>query len=386
MAELRSFTLRYAGTTLYFGVGALEKLRDHVKCHSNVAVVTGKRSAKVSGALDDLVKMLGELNIQYTTYDDVSPNPWVSQADRMAEHVWRSGAEAIIAVGGGSVIDTAKFAAIIAASGGRCADYTRYRRRPARALPLYAVNLTHGTGTEVDRYAVLTTDETREKLGYVTIYPAVSIDDPKYTLTLPEDQSRFTTLDAFYHAYEAATSRYLNSPFVDLVSAEAIRIVKTWLPVLLEDLENLEARYWLLYASMLGGVAIDLAGTHLVHAVEHALSGVEPRLAHGDGLAIVGPRVLYYTHKAVPELSARVLRPLIPELRGTPEEAALVEERVRRFQEENGVRDRLSDFGFGKDSVEDLIRLLFNGLRGMMGGTPFDVTPEIVRDILLRSL
>lgn len=114
----------------------------------------------------------------------------------------------------------------------------------------------------------------------------------------------YTSLDAFYHAYEAATQREA-SPFVLMLSTEAIRLVRSWLPRALTSPQDLIARYWLLYASMLAGIAIDLAGTSIVHTIEHVLSGLNPQLAHGCGLGIVRPRSAYYIHRASPEASAR---------------------------------------------------------------------------------
>ncbi len=103
----------------------------------------------------------------------------------------------VIAIGGGSVIDTAKVASVVAASGGRVEDYLYFRMKTKRMIPLIAINLTHGTGTEIDRYAVITIDETRGKRGIGIRYPDISFDDPRYTLTLPENQTLYTSLDAF---------------------------------------------------------------------------------------------------------------------------------------------------------------------------------------------
>lgn len=374
--QLRSFVLRYAGVELHFGVNTIVRLADWLKRHERVLLATGRRSAKESGALDDVLRIASECGAAHEIFSEVTPNPWASQADKMAERAWSVGAEAIVAIGGGSVIDAAKVAAMVAASGGRAADYVYGRRRARGCLPVYAVNLTHGTGTEVDRYSVLTIDETREKRGMVSIYPTVSIDDPRYTVTLPRDQTIYVSLDAFYHAYESATQPN-SPPFVELLSVESIGLLREWLPRAVESPGSLEARYWLLYASMLAGIAIDVAGTHVNHLLEHELSGINPKLAHGCGLALLGPRVAYYTHRIAPHASARVLRPLDPSIKPVPEDAEKAMRAVAEFQRSVGFVERLSDYGLTEG---DLPRIA-SKYAGLMG-----LSAEQLLDILRSAL
>jgi len=382
---MRSFTLKHANVELYFGPNSIRNLSNHLNDYKKVAVVTGKTSAKKSGALNDVEKILNEHNVEFKVYDEITPNPWASQADKLAHFIWNEGCDAVIAIGGGSVIDTAKVASVMAASGGRSLDYLYEKMKPRSHVPFIAVNLTHGTGTEIDRYSVLTVDENREKRGMSILYPDVSFDDPKYTLTLPRNQTVYTSLDTFYHSYEATTST-LTSPYVKLLSIESISLVNIWLPKALDDLNNLEARYWLLYASMIAGISIDTSSTHIIHAIEHALSGLNPKLAHGCGLGILGPRSVYYTHKTMPEESAMALKPLDPNIKPSPDDAGKAEDVVRKFQEEIGFTDKLSDYGFEEKDVPKVLEMVFNGLRYLHKNTPFKVDENIVRDIFLKSL
>lgn len=382
-----SFTLRYASTKLFFGEGSVGDLARYLGKHSLVAVVTGRSSAKVSGALDDVLGVVKEVGADYFVVSGVPPNPWASSADDVAERVWREGADAVVAVGGGSVIDTAKVAAAIVAGGGRAVDYVTFKRRVRSTLPLYAVNLTHGTGSEVDRYAVLTIDGTGEKRGASITYPVVGVDDPRYTVTLPRDHTIYTSLDALYHAYEASTARDRSSPYVTLLSKEAIARIKEWLGIAVADPRNLEARGWLLYASMIAGIAIDASSTHVIHGVEHALSGINPKLPHGAGLAIVGPELIKHTHKACPTKSAEVLRALNPELRPTPDDAVRAAETVQEFQSRVGFNKKLSDYGFSRDDVREVLNLAFGPLKYLWEGvTPFKLSKELVKEVLEKSL
>ncbi|MEL9939550.1 MAG: iron-containing alcohol dehydrogenase [Ignisphaera sp.] len=379
------FTLRYASTTLYFGVNALENAKDFISKHEKVVIATGKTSARISGALGDVEKILKEFGISYVIYDNISANPWASQAEELAKVIWSEGADLVIAIGGGSPIDTAKVASVIALSGGSVKEYVEGVRKPKRSVPLLAINLTHGTGTEIDRYAVVTLDDTREKHGLSPKYPEVSIDDPRYTLTLDRRQTIYTSLDAFYHVYESATSK-VRSLLIETLAKEATALIAENLPKLVNDLRNIELREKLLYASMIAGIAIDSGSTHIIHAIEHALSGLQPKLAHACGLALLGPRSAFYTHKAVPEYSATILKILDPTIKPIAEDAEKAQKAVERFQQEVGFSERLSDYGFTERDIEKIIEYTLTRLGYLHSNSPFPLTADIVRDIVKSAL
>lgn len=383
---MRKFELKYGGVTLFFGPGAVEKVGDFVRHFERAVIASGRSSAAVSGALGDVLRLLGNLGIKHTVFSNITPNPWAAQAEELARAVWEEGADAVVAIGGGSVIDAAKLATIVAASGGRVSDYRTGARRAKRAVPLIVVNLTHGTGSEVNKWAVVTFENTREKVGIYARYPDVSVDDPRYTLTLDRRQSICVSLDALYHAYESATGR-LSNPLTLTLAESAAATISRSLPSLMNDLKNLELRYEMLYASMIAGIAIDMSRVHVLHAVEHVLSGLEPRLPHGCGLGMLGPRAVYYTHRADPGTSARVLRALAPNIKPSPEYAKDAERAIARFQEEIGFRERLGDYGFSERDVKALAERVLATSRGTLeSNAPFQVTSEVVADIIMSAL
>jgi len=352
-----------------------------------VFIVTSRRAARVSGALDDVLSILTKLGVKYEHYDGVVPNPSTRIANDVGERVWRFGAEAIVAIGGGSVIDVAKIASIIAECGGKAEEYIKRVREVCAALPVAAINLTHGTGSEINRYAVATIEETHEKLSVASdhIYPAISIDDPRYLKTLPKNQTIYTSLDALYHAIEAATTK-TSSPYTVMLGEEVVKLIAKWLPVALQQPENLEARYWLLYASMLAGIAIDHGRTHLVHAMEHALSGLKPELAHGAGLAILGPHIVIHIYRAMPEVMHRLLRHLDPSLEPTPDHAEKASEALARFQRSVGFTERLSDYGFTPEHFDTVARLTMESTRYLIDLAPFNVTVDMLKEVYAKAL
>ncbi|RLI82714.1 MAG: alcohol dehydrogenase [Archaeoglobales archaeon] len=369
---MRSFELEYSGTKLYFGLNVVKNLSKHLNGIERVTVVTGKHSARVSGALKDVEEVLEDLDVEYKVFDKVKPNPTVDIANELSEFVWRESSECLIAIGGGSVIDTAKFSSCIALSGGDARDYLR-GKSVKRLLPLIVVNLTHGTGSEIDRFAVLT--DGREKIGVSIRYPDVSFDDPKYTLSLPRDQSIYTTIDAFFHAYEAVTAKTTN-PFVETLSFECARLIGENL----KD-ENLKGKFNLLYASMIAGISLDISPAHIVHAIEHALSGINPKLAHGCGLALIGARSIYWIHKNS-ENSSKILSFLTGRKVKSAEDA---ERSFTEFLDSIGFEGSLEDY-IGRDDFRDVEGIVFGTLSYLLRRVKFEFKREMLYDILERSL
>ena len=370
---MKSFELKYFNTKLYFGLNVIKNLPKHLNGIERVTIVTGKRSARLSGALKDVERILKDLDIEYDVFDKIKPNPTVEIANELSEFLWRSSSDCLIAIGGGSVIDTAKFSSCVALSGGDAKDYLR-GKNAKRTLPLFAVNLTHGTGSEIDRFAVLT--DGREKIGVSIRYPDVSFDDPRYTLTLPRDQSIYTCVDAFFHAYEAVTAKTTN-PFVETLSFECAKIIGENL----KEKLKLEERSKLLYASVIAGISLDLSPAHIVHAIEHALSGINPKLAHGCGLALIGARSIYWIHR-YSKNSSKILSLLTRREVKSAEDA---ERSFREFLNSVGFEDRLEDY-IGKDDFREVEDIVFGTLSYLLKRVDFEFTREMLYDILEKSL
>jgi alcohol dehydrogenase class IV len=384
VTPLKKFKLRYADTTLFFGEKSIADLEAWVRGKQIIGLVMSRSAAKISGALQEVLEILTTHNIVYVPFNDVTPNPSASQAVSCAELFRKERVDSIVAIGGGSVIDVGKTVSLLINSNLSPSDLVK-GVRAEKAIPLATVNLTHGTGSEVDRYAVLTFEETGEKRGFTARYPEVSIDDPRFTLTLPRDQSLFTSLDAFYHAYESATSSYTNM-FVQTISSEAAEIIANNLPETLENLKSIEHRSRLLYASMIAGISIDIALTHLNHALEHAFSGLNPNLPHGEGLAILGPRIIYHVHKAVPEDSAVILKHLDPSIRPVAEDAEKAYTAVKEFQRRLGLERKLSDYGFGPDDIPSIVSYTMKMIKERYKSTPLIVNEDVIKDIILDAL
>ncbi len=382
-------------TNVFFGVGAITKIEDIAKDLKSkgidkVIVVSGRGAYKVTGAWDYVEKALNNNGIGYINYAKVTPNPTTAAIDEAVTEAKAFGAKAVIAIGGGSPIDTGKSVAILLEYPEKtAAQLYEFEFTPEKAAPIVAINLTHGTGTEVNRFAVATNLEKNFKpaIAYDCIYPSYSIDDPQLMTKLSLNQTLYTSIDAVNHVVEGATST-VASPYSITLAKETIRLVAKYLPKAAADLENPEYRYYLLYASLLGGVGFDNGLLHYTHALEHPLSAVKPELSHGLGLAMLLPAVIKTIYPAKAATLADILEPIAPGLKGTPDEAEKAAELVEKWLADVGVPQKLTDDGFCEADVDKLVNLCFTtpSLDGLLGIAPVKATKDVVKQIYEDSM
>lgn len=387
--EIRSRTL------VYFGVGAIAKISDICKDLkargiSKLIVMTGRGAYKKTGAWDHVTKAFAENGITYVHYDQVTPNPNTHHVNEAAKMAADFGAQAMLAIGGGSAIDAGKSVAILMKNPGKTAEELyEFRFTPTEAAPIIAINLTHGTGSEANRFAVVSIEEKNFKpaIAYDCIYPLYSIDDPALMTGLAENQTRYVSIDAVNHVVEASTTK-ATSPYAIDLAISVVKLVAEYLPVALKDPNNLEARYFLAYAALIAGISFDNGLLHYTHALEHPLSGVNPNLTHGLGLAMLLPAVIKNIYAAKPATLADVLAPIVPGLTGCPCEADKVAQGVEKWLFSVGSTHKLEDEGFKAEDVDKLVDLAFNtpSLGGLLGIAPTEATKESVRAIYTESL
>ena len=390
--EVREIRTR---TNVYFGVGAIQKIHDIAKDIKSkginkVVVMSGKHAYIATGAWDVVKAALEENGIEYVNFAQVTPNPnthHVNDAFKLARDF---GAQAVIAIGGGSPTDAGKSVAILLENPDKTAeDIYEFRFTPTKAAPIISINLTHGTGTETNRFAVVTNLEKNFKpaIAYDCIYPTYAIDDPQLMTKLSPKQTRYVSIDAVNHVVEAATST-VASPYSITLAKQVVELVAKYLPKAIANPEDLEARYFLAYAAMMGGVSFDNGLLHYPHALEHPLSAVKPDLSHGLGLAILLPAVIKTIYKDRAATLADILAPIVPELKGTPDEAEKAAEGVYAWLKSVDVPEKLTDMGFKAEDVDKLTDLVFTtpSLQGLIDIGPSGNSREVVRKIYEESL
>lgn len=352
-------------TTAYLGVGAIDTIDailGQLKSEgvNSLLCVTGGRSYKLTGAWDKVEAAAAKHRIRLALYNKVTPNPTTESVDEAAALGREADVGAVLAIGGGSPIDCGKSAAVLLANPGRSADDLYcFRFTPTSALPIVAINLTHGTGSEVNRFAVATVTELNYKpaIAYDCLYPRYAIDDPALMTDLSPEQTLYVSIDAVNHVVEAATTTASN-PFAVLLAGQAIHLVHDYLPKAMSDPKNLKARYQLTFAALLAGVSFDNGLLHFTHALEHPLSAVQPDLTHGLGLAVLLPAVIKEIYPARPGVLAHILEPLAPGLAGAPEEAHKAAKAVEQWLFGLGVTQKLGDLGITEKDVDKFCDLV----------------------------
>lgn len=382
-------------TSVFFGVGAIQKIHDIAKDIKSkgidkVIVMSGKHAYKSTGAWDVVEAALKENGIGYINFDQVTPNPnthHVNDATKMAREF---GAKAVISIGGGSPTDAGKSVAILLEYPDKNADdIYEFKFTPTKAAPVISINLTHGTGSETNRFAVVTNLEKNFKpaIAYDCIYPTYAIDDPQLMTKLSPKQTRYVSIDAVNHVVEAATST-VASPYSITLAKQVVELVAKYLPKAIANPEDLEARYFLCYAAMMGGVSFDNGLLHYTHALEHPLSAVKPDLSHGLGLAILLPAVVKTIYKDKAATLADVLAPIVPGLKGDVSEADKAADGVYAWLKSVDVPEKLEDIGFKAEDVDKLTDLVFTtpSLEGLINIGPSGNSREVVRKIYEDSL
>lgn len=382
-------------TSVFFGVGAIQKIHDIAKDIKSkgidkVIVMSGKHAYKSTGAWDVVEAALKENGIGYINFDQVTPNPNTHHVNDAAKMAREFGAKAVISIGGGSPTDAGKSVAILLEYPDKNADdIYEFKFTPTKAAPVISINLTHGTGSETNRFAVVTNLEKNFKpaIAYDCIYPTYAIDDPQLMTKLSPKQTRYVSIDAVNHVVEAATST-VASPYSISLAKEVIELVAKYLPKAIANPEDLEARYFLCYAAMMGGVSFDNGLLHYTHALEHPLSAVKPDLSHGFGLAILLPSVIKTIYKDKAATLADILAPIVPDLKGEASEAEKAANGVYAWLKSVDVPEKLTDIGFAETDVDKLTDLVFTtpSLEGLINIGPSGNSREVVRAIYEDSL
>lgn len=258
-----------------------------------LVVISSGKSTRANGYLDTLTKELELAGVTYTVFDKVQANPTVAAVNLGVKAARDFGADCVIGLGGGSVMDASKAIAVMAVNDGQLWDYVgsgtgKGLVKANRALPIVAITTTAGTGSEVDGCGVITNQESHEKIGIKMpdMFPTLSIVDPELMLTVPPRFTAFQGFDALFHSLEGYVNKKANL-LSDTLAERAIRAVAKYLPIAFQDSSNLEARTELALANTLSGYVMVLCGTVSQHAMEHAMSAYHEDLPHGAGLILL---------------------------------------------------------------------------------------------------
>lgn len=335
---------------LRYGMGAAGELEEFVESegHESVLVVTDSDVVD-AGAVDPVYAALEAADADVTTFDGVAPEPKLRMAEAAAETLGECDADLVVGVGGGSCMDTAKLAAVLAEHDAPVRDLLGMGNVPGPGRPTALVPTTAGTGSEVTHIGVFAdAEDGNKKVVYSEhLFGDLALVDPELTRSLPPAVAAATGMDALSHAIEAYVST-LRTPYTDTLARRAIELIGENLrPAVHQGEHNDEARYAMSLAATLGGQAFVNAGLGAVHALTYPL-GVEFGLGHGLANAVLLPHVVRYNAPAEPERLADVARLLgVQERPGesTLDLARRAGDAVAALDDDIGIPNQIRDLG-----------------------------------------
>lgn len=290
----------YDPVRILFGRGQLNNLhQQNFPGKKALIVISSGKSIRANGYLDRVEKQLDLAGIAHVVFDKILPNPILSHVTEGAALAREKGCDFIIGLGGGSSIDSAKAIAVMATNDGNFWDYVsagsgKGKSVDKKPLPIIAITTTAGTGTEADPWAVITKEDTDEKIGsgWDSTFPVFSIVDPELMLTVPPSLTAYQGFDALFHSTEGYIH---NAAYVmsDLFAMKAIELIGANLAEAVANGQNIEARENVALANTLAGMVESTSGCTSEHSLEHALSAFYNKLPHGAGLIMISKA--YYT-------------------------------------------------------------------------------------------
>ena len=342
-------------TRVQFGFGEIAQLGAELRLAgiARPLIVTDK-GVRALGVLQRIEAELG--TAPAGVFDDTPGNPNEAAVRAATDLFKSSGADGIVAVGGGSALDLAKGVAILAAHGGALKSYAAVEggteRITARTFPTIAIPTTAGTGSEVGRGAIIILDDGR-KLGLLSpfLVPRAAIVDPELTLTLPPALTAATGMDAISHCIETFLAPSFNPP-ADGIALEGLRRGWAALPIATREPDNRAARADMAMAATMGAMAFQ-KGLGCVHSLSHALGGINPRLHHGTLNAVFIPAVIAFNRDAPTAVEQDKYARLAATMGLSPSDR--LEDAVRAMTARIGLPTRLSELGVGEDLFERVV-------------------------------
>lgn len=373
----------YMPTRIFFGAGSVKKLSRAPLPAGHGLLITGGSSTTKLGYVDKVCAALAEAGHEMTVYRDVQPNPTIENVRECATIAREQECTFVVGLGGGSSIDTAKAAAVMATNDGDWWDYVyggsgKGQKIKNQPLPIVAITTTAGTGTEADPWTVVTNGEEKIGGGNDKTFPTLSIVDPDFMMTVPPHLTAYQGFDALFHACEGYLAT-IASPVSEMYSLKAIELIGKSLPRAVQDGSDAEARADVALANTLAGFVESLSSCTSEHAIEHAMSGFHPKLPHGAGLIMIS--LEYY--KLFADVCADKLAHMAHALGRADGDfvAALAE-----LQKQCGVDNlKMSDYGMENGDFGKYADHAFADMGGLFRVDAKQLTRDDVIGILSRS-
>jgi alcohol dehydrogenase class IV len=331
-------------------------------------IVTDPYMAK-SGILDRGTALLDGAGIGWAVFSDTVPDPTTDVVETGAARLGDAGFDSLVAIGGGSPIDTAKAMSVLYANGGRMRDYMVPNEIPKAGPPIIAIPTTAGTGSEVTRFTVITDTESDEKMliAGLPCCPTAAIVDYELTLTMPLRLTADTGIDSLTHAIEAYVSRRAN-PFTDGLATNAMGLIAKNIRAACAEPGNRQAREAMMLGATKAGMAFSNASVCLVHGMSRPI-GAFFHVPHGLSNAMLLPEITAFSAPAALERYADCAQAMGVAKEGEGSQAAVARllDELRRLNEDLKVPSPC-DYGIEKSRYDELLPVM--AAQALASGSP----------------
>jgi lactaldehyde reductase len=375
--------------TSYFGLGARKVLPEEInrRGYKKAFIVTDKGLIK-SNVTGLVLQILNDSKIAYETYDNVKQNPTISNVKIGVDAFVKSGADFIIAIGGGSPIDTAKAIGIIA-NNPEYADVQSLEGLAAtkrRSIPIIALPTTAGTAAEVTINYVITDENRVKKMVCIdpNDIPVIAIIDPELMLSMPKELTAATGMDALTHAIEGYITKGAWE-MTDFMELKAISLIAKHLRNAVNNPSDMDARSGMALAQYIAGMGFSNVGLGIVHSMAHPL-GAFYDTPHGVANALLLPYVMEFNALAAGQKYQEIAFAMglgsIDHGTGGDLTHAVIDA-IRQLSKDIGIPHKLCEIGVKKEDLEKLAEAAFNDV--CTPGNPRDVTVADILDIYRKS-
>ena len=377
----------YMPTRILFGSGSVAKLKRAGVPGKRALLITGGTSTTKLGYVDRVREVLQEAGAESVIYDQVQPNPVLENVKACAEMIQTQGCDFVVGLGGGSAIDTAKAAAVLAANPGELWDYVfggsgKKQKMPNKPLPVVAITTTAGTGTEVDPWFVITNGEEKIGSGNDWTFPAIAVVDPDFMMTVPPKMTAYQGFDALFHAVEGYLARIAN-PMSDLYALESIKLLGRSLVQAVKNGQDKQARAEVALANTLSGFVETTSSCTSEHAIEHALSAYQPSLPHGAGLIMISLAYHKRFLQVCPERYIQMAQALGMENASCPEDFLTA---LAKLQKDCGVDQlKMSEYGLQPEHFAQYVQNARKTGGGLFSLDRQELSDAMVMEILKES-
>ena len=363
-------------TKVYFGKEKEKEVGKIIKefGFDTIMMQYGKNSIKANGLYDTVMSSLADNGIKVVEMGGVEPNPkhtFIREAAKVAKE---NNVQMILAVGGGSVIDSCKFTAMSAANDCDVWDIATGKVKVDKALPVGCILTMAAAGSEMSMSAVVTNMEVNEKRGYGADFNRCifAIENPELTYTVSKYQTACGVVDIMMHTLERYFTTCPPTDLTDRISESIVKAVKDAGTVAVEKPDDYDARATIMWGSSVSHNGLTNCGRTpylAVHQLEHALSGEYDHVAHGAGLAVLYPAWCRYVYKENVSRFAQLARRVWDVTEECDEKAALMGiEEMEKYFISIGMPSKLGEFGITPDCIDRLVELCtFGGKRKING-------------------